>query len=233
MLCKEPGYKLYFWLETRRCNQCLTYWGYDVTALAGEAYPSSWTLKSLPAACQQSEVTATCRGGIPWRWCGYLGSNKVETVRSHKRNITKVHVAKIMLQRLIFNPCSCFLESEPWPPLEKPHCLPDPIPVKAVGIPWIITWKLGWFIAEEENSNFFFLPQLFLLLVPPFFSYRLPLWQSRRIASPFPARALPPHWVSKCFTSELQHSETRVCRKRKLWLTLIKFALLFPVGPQI
>lgn len=156
MLCKEPGYKLYFWLETWRCNQCLTYWGYDVTALAGEAYPSSWTLKSLPAACQQSEVTATCRGGIPWRWCGYLGSNKVETVRSHKRNITKVHVAKIMLQRLIFNPCSCFLESEPWPPLEKPHCLPDPIPVKAVGIPWIITWKLGWFIAEEENSNFFF-----------------------------------------------------------------------------
>lgn len=151
-------------------------------APVGKSHLSSWTLKSLRAHLLPTG-TGTC---IPRRWCGQPGGKRLETIRRYKRNITKVNVARITLQRLIFDPCSCFLESEPSPPLEIPRCVPDPIPVKAVGMPWSLTRKLGCFTPEEENSCGFFFS---FPCYSPFLTISHP-GSPRQIASPFPAWAL-------------------------------------------
>lgn len=150
-----------------------------------------------------------CRGSIPRRWRGYLGGKKVETVRSYKRNITKISVAKIILQRLVFDPCSYFLEFEPSSPLETPHSS-RPRPCESSGDAMKFNRKIGIFYTRGRKQSFS--SPAISVACSSFLTVSHP-GSPQRIASPFPAWALLPHWVSKCFMSELQHSETRVCRR--------------------
>lgn len=143
--------------------------------LVGKTHPSSWTLKSLPDVCQQREVTAVFRGDIPRRWRGYLGSKKVETVTSYRRNITKINVAKITLQRLIFVPVAGVWALTPFGDTtlsSRPH------PCESCGDVMKPNVKIWMFYTRGRKQWSSFLPQLILLLVPPFSSCPLPPWQS-------------------------------------------------------
>lgn len=106
---------------------------------------SSFPLGAL-IPCQ---APATCRGATPQSWHGH---KQVETVRSHKRNIAEIQAAKITLQRLMFDPWSCFLELEPSPPLGDTTLCSRPHPRKAAGMQSSLGWKLKYFTPEEENS---------------------------------------------------------------------------------
>lgn len=104
-------------------------------------------------------------------------------------------------------------------------------PCESCGDATELSIKIGMFYTRGRKQSFFLSsPAIAIARSSLLFS----LSPTLAAASPFPAWELLPHWVSKSFMSKLRHSvQTRVCRKRKLWLTLIKFALLFPVGPQI
>lgn len=136
------------------------------------------------SSCRQSSsfllepsVSATCRGAIPQSW---PGDKQVETVRSHKRNITEIQAAKITLQRLMFDPCSCFLELEPSPPWRRHTVFQTPPQLSCGGaIKLRMKTEISYTRGRKQSFGFviFLFPHLFLLLVPPFSPHHLPPWQ--------------------------------------------------------
>lgn len=189
MFYKEPGYKICFRLETWSCNQSFTSPCSGIEGAGSQLLQAKLILPFGPLSpCQ---APATCKGATPQSW---RGDKQVEAVRSYKRNIAEVQAAKIKLQRLMFDPCSCLLELEPSPPLGDSTLCSIPHPRKAVGVQSSLGWKLKYFTPEKENSPlvllFFYFPQLFLLLVPPFSPHHLPPWQFHHPFQPEQTSAL-------------------------------------------